>query len=60
MNSDNAAYSSAGAGWINAILNATILFLTVRLIELNERNVRNSGRTAAYLENINDILEEKL
>ena len=42
--------------WLNFAVNVGILYLTVKLIDINIRSVHNSGNTVRLLDEINNKL----
>ena len=44
---------------VNVIINGFILYMTFRLVALNEQNVRNSGITARNISEINRKMKDK-
>lgn len=62
--SDEIAVRSSTGTWFNAFLSVTILFLTVEIVRLNQRNIantqksaENSMETVKQLKKINEKLE---
>ena len=47
------------ATWANLIINIGILYLTVKIVEINTRNAYNSGATVEVLKEINQKIERK-